>query len=161
MADKTSSSIVAAASRGVVMGVIADFPAYPGWATGVRSAEVIEAGPDGRGRTVRFELDAGMIRDRYVLAYQWDADAAVRWELAEPGSMISEMSGGYLLAEDRGGTKVTYELAVGLRVPMIGMLKRKAEKTIIDTALKGLRSRAQELATGHAPASGQGGATHD
>ena len=29
--------------------------------------------------------------------------------------MISEMSGGYLLADDGGGTKVTYELAVGLQ----------------------------------------------
>lgn len=149
MADRTSSSIVVAAPRAVVMSVIADFAAYPDWATGIRSAEIIGTAPDGRGQAVRFELDAGVLRDRYVLGYQWDGDAAVRWELAEPGSVISEMSGGYQLAEERGGTRVTYELAVGLRVPMIGMLKRRAEKTIIDTALKGLRSRAEELAAGH------------
>lgn len=156
MADRTSSSIVVAAPPAVVMGVIADFAAYPDWATGVRSAEVLDAAPDGRGQAVRFELDAGVIRDRYVLGYHWDADTAVRWELAEPGSMISEMSGGYQLADDGGGTRVTYELAVGLRVPMIGMLKRRAEKTIIDTALKGLRSRAEKLAAGHPT-----GGTHD
>ena len=74
-----------------------------------------------------------------MLAYRWDGDAAVRWDLSGPGSMISEMSGGYLLRRMRGGTRVTYELAVGLRVPMIGMLKRRAEKTIVDTALKGLK----------------------
>jgi carbon monoxide dehydrogenase subunit G len=148
MADRTSSSITVAAPRAVVMSVIADFAAYPDWATGVRSAEITEAGPDGRPAAVRFELDAGVIRDRYTLAYQWDGDAAVRWGLAQPGSMISEMSGGYLLADDGGGTKVTYELAVGLRVPMIGMLKRRAEKTIIDTALKGLRSRAETRSAG-------------
>jgi hypothetical protein len=34
---------------------------------------------------------------------------------------------------------------VGTRVPMIGMLKRRAEKTIIETALKGLRTRAEAL----------------
>jgi hypothetical protein len=28
---------------------------------------------------------------------------------------------------------------------MIGMLKRRAEKTIIDTALKGLKSRAESI----------------
>jgi hypothetical protein len=58
------------------------------------------------------------------------------------------MSGAYLLKDESGGgTSVTYELAVGLAVPMIAMMKRRAEKTIIDTALKGLRSRAQKVAS--------------
>ncbi|MGH3276986.1 MAG: SRPBCC family protein [Streptosporangiaceae bacterium] len=143
MADRTSSSITVAAPRVVVMGVIADFAAYPDWATGVRSAEIVGSGADGRPVTVRFELDAGLVRDRYVLAYRWDGDAEVRWDLSEAGSMISELSGCYMLADDGGGTKVTYELAVGLRIPMIGMMRRRAEKTIIDTALKGLRSRTE------------------
>jgi hypothetical protein len=146
MADKTRSSIVVAAPGPHVMDVIADFGRYPDWATGVRSAQVVSAGPDGRARTVRFELDAGVIKDRYVLAYEWDGDAGVRWELSEPGSMISELTGGYALAQEAEGTRVTYELAVGLRVPMLGMVKRRAEKTIIETALKGLRTRAESQA---------------
>ena len=94
---------------------------------------------------MRFALDAGMIKDRYVLCYDWDGDTAVRWNLdpAEPGSVMSEMSGSYLLADSGSGTNVTYELTIGLRLPMLGMLKRRAEKTIIDTALKGLKSRAE------------------
>jgi carbon monoxide dehydrogenase subunit G len=148
MADKTSSAITVPAPPDVVMGVIADFPAYPDWATGVRSAEIVEDGPDGRARQVRFVLDAGIIKDRYVLAYEWDADSAVRWELAGTATMLSEMSGAYLLDSDGGKTRVTYELAVGLRVPMIGMVRRRAEKVIIDTALKGLRDRVQKAGEG-------------
>lgn len=143
MSDKTSSAITVAAKPAAVMEVIADFGAYPDWASGVRSAEVLELGADSRPHRVRFSLDAGPIRDTYVLAYSWDADGAVRWELAEPGSMVTEMSGAYLLAEDAGLTRVSYELAVGIRVPMPGLLKRRAEKTIIDTALKGLKSRVE------------------
>ena len=127
------------------MAAIADFESYPDWATGVRSAEVLTTTSDGRPLRVRFGLDAGMIRDSYVLAYEWDGDAAVRWHLAEPGSMVTEMSGAYVLADDGLGTKVSYELAVGTRVPMIGLLKRRAEKMIIDTALKGLKSRAESI----------------
>ena len=145
MADRTSSSITVAAPPATVMGVIADFGAYPEWATGVRSAEAVEAGPDGRARRVRFGLEAGVIKDNYVLAYDWDGDASVRWELAEAGSMVTEMSGAYLLTDDGTGTRVSYELAVGTRLPMIGLLKRRAEKTIIDTALKGLKSRAESV----------------
>jgi Polyketide cyclase / dehydrase and lipid transport len=145
MADKTTSTILIAVPRKNVMGVIAEFASYPEWATGVRSAEVLDSGADGRARRVRFGLDAGIIKDSYVLGYDWDGDAQVRWELVERGSMISEMSGGYLLADRGDSTEVTYDLAVGTRVPMIGMLKRRAEKTIIDTALKGLRSRAEAV----------------
>jgi hypothetical protein len=148
MADRTSSSIVTSAPGAAVMGVIADFPAYPDWATGVRSAEVLDAGPDGRPARVRFVLDAGLIKDSYVLSYTWDGDSAVRWELAEAGTMVTEMSGAYLLADDGAGTRVSYELAVGTRMPMIGMLKRRAEKTIIDTALKGLKRRTEGLVSG-------------
>jgi hypothetical protein len=148
MADRTSSAITVAAPRAAVMSVIADFGAYPEWATGVRSAEIIEPGPDGRARRVRFVLDAGIIKDSYMLAYDWDGDASVRWTLAEGGSMISDMAGAYLLDDAGPGSRVTYELSVGLRVPMIGLLRRRAEKTIIDTALKGLRARAESLPAG-------------
>lgn len=133
------------APRATVMDVIADFAAYPEWATGVTSAEVVEQGAESRPRRVRFVLNAGPIRDSYVLAYEWDGETAVRWTLAEQGSMVTEMSGAYLLADDGPGTKVSYELAVGTRVPMLGLLKRRAEKTIIDTALRGLKTRTEDV----------------
>jgi hypothetical protein len=145
MADKTSSSIEIGVPRKDVMTVIADFAAYPRWATAVRSAEVLSQNDDGRASAVRFRLDAGMIKDSYVLGYGWDDDAQVRWNLAEAGSVISEMSGGYTLADRGDSTDVTYELAVGIRLRMPGIVKRQAEKMIIDTALKGLKSRAESI----------------
>jgi Polyketide cyclase / dehydrase and lipid transport len=143
MADKTTASITVAAPRREVMAVIADFAAYPEWASAVRSAEVIGQDDGGRASQVRFALDAGVIRDSYVLSYDWDSDDGVRWDLAEPGSVITALSGGYLLADADAGTEVTYDLAVDVRVPLPGMLKRRAEKTIIETALQGLRDRAE------------------
>src|SRR5258708_37147700 len=93
MADKTTSSIVIEVPRKDVMTVIADFAAYPEWATAVRSAEVLSRDSGGRASAVRFRLDAGMIKDSYVLGYDWDGDAQVRWNLAEAGSGISELTG--------------------------------------------------------------------
>jgi hypothetical protein len=144
MTDRTTSSIVIGMPRKDIMAVIADFAAYPDWATGVRSAEVLSS-VAGRAATVRFTLDVGMIKDSYVLGYDWDGDTRVRWNLAEPGSVISEMSGGYELTDRGDGSEVTYELAVGLKVPMPGILKRRGEKMIIDAALKGLKSRAETI----------------
>jgi len=143
MTDRTSSAIGIAADRASVMAVIADFGAYPEWASGVRETEVLEAAPDGRARRVRFRVDAGVIKDGYVLAYEWDGDRSVRWQLAEAGSMVSDLSGAYHLDDDGGSTTVSYELAVGTKVPLLGLIKRRAEKTIIDTALRGLKSRVE------------------
>ena len=124
------------------MAVIADFAAYPQWASAVRAAEVLGQ-EDGRASRVRFTLDAGLVKDTYVLGYDWDGDAGVRWHLAEPGSVISAMDGGYLLADRDRATETTYELSVDLKIPMPGLLKRRAEKTIIDAALKGLKKRVE------------------
>jgi len=143
MADRTSASITVAAPLASVMAVIADFAAYPQWASAVRSTEVISRDGAGRGTRVRFQLDAGVIKDSYVLAYDWDGDTVVRWELAEAGTVITAMNGGYLLADTGHGTTVTYELTVDVRIPMLGMMKRRAEKSIVDTALKGLKGRVE------------------
>ncbi|MFI7700919.1 SRPBCC family protein [Nonomuraea sp. NPDC049480] len=143
MADRTTSSTTIDAGRADVMAVIADFPAYPDWAGSIKSAEVLSTGEDGRPRTVRFMLDAAMISDTYTLSYTWQGDDAVSWQVAEPGKMVSDLRGSYRLADRGSGTDVTYELTVDLSVPMIGMIKRKAEKVIVDTALKGLKKRVE------------------
>jgi ribosome-associated toxin RatA of RatAB toxin-antitoxin module len=145
MAEQTSSSIVIDADPSSVMAVIADFAAYPEWVQGVKKVDVVAEAADGRAEQVYFELDASPIKDQYTLAYDWDGDRAVRWNLVE-GRMLQAMDGAYEL-EDRGdgSTEVTYRLAVDISIPMIGMLKRKAEKVIIDNALKGLKKRVESL----------------
>jgi ribosome-associated toxin RatA of RatAB toxin-antitoxin module len=140
MADRASSSITIKADRDEIMAVIADLPAYPEWAGGIREVEVLETGPDGRPARARLTIDAGPIKDTYGLAYTWDPDGdGVRWELVEQGNVVTALHGSYRLAPGGAGTEVTYELAVDVRVPMIGLVKRKGEKMIIDSALKGLK----------------------
>jgi carbon monoxide dehydrogenase subunit G len=141
---RTSSDIVIAAPPADIMNVIADFPSYPKWATGVRQADVVSAG-DGRADEVHFVLDAAPIRDEYNLGYVWNGDAGVSWKIVTPGSMLTGMDGSYLLEPVDGGTRVTYQLEVNVSIPMLGMLKRKAEKVVIDTALKGLKRRVEDL----------------
>ncbi len=150
MAEQTSSSIVVDAAPGAVMAVIADFPAYPQWAKGVTTADVVSsydaADPAARGRAreVFFALDVSPIKDEYTLHYDWDGDRQVTWTLVE-GKMLRSMDGAYELRERGGSTDVTYRLTLDVNVPLIGMLKRKGEKILIDTALKGLKKRVESL----------------
>ena len=145
MADQTTSSILISAEPAAVMAVIADFDAYPEWAKGVKSATVLSTDDDGQAEQVAFVLDAAPIKDEYTLAYEWEDDAQVTWSLIK-AKMLKSMEGAYILSGQGDETEVTYQLAVDLTIPMIGMLKRKGEKVIIDTALKGLKKRVESQA---------------
>lgn len=144
MAEQTTSSITVDAPAHEVMAVIADFGAYPQWAKGVTVAEVRSTYDDGRAREVFFALDVSPIKDEYTLAYDWDGDREVTWSLVE-GKMLRALDGAYELRERGGSTEVTYRLALDLSIPLIGMIKRKGEKMLIDAALKGLKARVESL----------------
>jgi ribosome-associated toxin RatA of RatAB toxin-antitoxin module len=143
MADESTQSITINAAPAAVMAVIADFAAYPQWAKSVKSTEVTKTGPDGRAEQVAFKVDAGGLRDEYELAYTWQGDDKVSWTLLR-GQMQKSQHGSYTLGPSgTGATEVTYNLAVDLAMPMLGMLKRKAEKMVMDTALKELKKRVE------------------
>jgi ribosome-associated toxin RatA of RatAB toxin-antitoxin module len=145
MAEQTTSSIVISADPASVMAVISDFASYPVWAQGVKKAEPQpgDSTQAGRPERVYFELDASPIKDAYTLRYHWDEDHSVTWTLVE-GRMLKAMDGAYELdPRPDGSTEVTYRLAVDISIPMIGMLKRKAERRLIDGALKDLKKRVE------------------
>jgi hypothetical protein len=169
MADRTESRIDIAAAPGAVLDVIADFDRYPEWAGEVKKVAVISEDGDGWADQVEFTLSAGAIKDTYVLEYDWDVaedgTGVVSWTLVS-AQVLKAMNGSYTLedtilqdttGEDRdtgsdtgtetgnkrAGTAVTYRLSVDVKIPMLGMLKRKAEQVIIDTALKELKKRVE------------------
>jgi ribosome-associated toxin RatA of RatAB toxin-antitoxin module len=147
MAHSTESQVTVDAAPADVLELIADFDAYPEWTGAVKQADVVEEYEDGWPHHVRFVLDAGVIKDTYTLAYEWDVaedgTGTVSWTLVEAEQLLRGLDGSYDLAASGQGTHVTYRLAVDLRIPMLGMLKRKAEKGIIETALTELKKRAE------------------
>lgn len=154
MAEPSSQSLTMAAPPARIMAVIADFEAYPEWTGAVKQVEILDPGDGERATAVRFTMDAGLIKDVYELAYTWAPDGlSVSWTLIT-GQMQKGQRGSYALRPaaangpgtsppDAARTVVTYTLAVDLAVPMIGMLRRKAERVILDTALKELRKRVE------------------
>jgi hypothetical protein len=145
MADQSTQSIDIDADASAVMAVIADFANYPVWAGSVKQAEVIDPGADGRARRVAFTLEAGPVRDQYELEYTWTQDRLVEWSLVS-GQMMRAQHGRYDLIVTPSGTHVTYFLSVDLAIPMLGLLKRKAERVVMDTALKELKKRVETIA---------------
>jgi ribosome-associated toxin RatA of RatAB toxin-antitoxin module len=146
MADRTESRILIAAQPRAILDVIADFDGYPAWAAEVKKVAVKSEHGDGWADWVEFTLASGAIKDTYVLEYDWDVaedgTGVISWTLVS-AQMLKAMNGSYTLEADGTGTAVTYRLSVDVKIPMLGMLKRKVEKVIIDTALKELKKRVE------------------
>src|SRR5438270_12865238 len=122
MAEQSTQSITVDAPAAEVMAVIADFPAYPQWVSAAKTVEVLETGDDGRARQVHFVIDAGPVKDDYVLDYTWDGHRRVSWNLVK-GQMMKRQEGSYVLDENDGSTEVTYTITIDLSIPMLGTIK--------------------------------------
>lgn len=149
MADSSTQSIVIDAPVSRVAAVICDFARYPEWTDALKNVEVLEEYEDGYARQVRFVLDAGILTDEYTLIYEYAEDISrIEWHLAAPSRVQKSQRGSYDLKDNGDGTTtVTYTLEVELAVPMLGMFRRKAEKVIMDTALKQLKQRVERAST--------------
>ena len=149
MAEQTTSSIVIDAAPADDHGRDRRLRGLPRVGQGRqdrRGRVDVRRGPTtGWAEQVFFALDVSPIKDEYTLAYEWDGDREVTWTLVE-GKMLRALDGAYVLRDlGDGSTEVTYRLALDVSIPLIGMLKRKGEKILIDTALKGLKKRVESL----------------
>jgi uncharacterized membrane protein len=114
---------------------------YPEWSTQIKSAEAITRDDQGRITKVKMTIDAGMMKDRPTLDYDWsEAPSKLRFSL-EDADLLTGMDGVYSIRSiDEDTTEVTYELEVSLSMPIPAMMRQKAEKATIDAALSQLKT---------------------
>jgi ribosome-associated toxin RatA of RatAB toxin-antitoxin module len=140
VADITQGSIQISADPSAVARVLADVRSYPAWTEGMSNIEILEES-DGRPIRASFRVSGGPISDEVELSYVWTA-SDVKWTLLK-GNTITRMNGSYSWLPATGGTEVTYTLEIELSMSLPGFIKRAAEKTIVTTALQGLKKRVE------------------
>ncbi|MCX6452338.1 MAG: SRPBCC family protein [Actinobacteria bacterium] len=144
MADQTESSIIIEATPAEVMAVVADLKNYPSWASAIKRVDIDETDESGRPLRVTISIDAGAMRDTVSLVYDWSGSPdVVSWSL-EDAKMLTAMDGAYEVRKHPEGSEVSYRLTVDLSMPMLSMIKRKAEKDVVDSALKQLKKFVEE-----------------
>jgi uncharacterized membrane protein len=146
--EGTVKSTETAASPDTVFDVAADLAAYPEWAQGVSSVEILEENEDGLAAKARFEVEGFIKRIRYELEYEYDRPGRISWR-AIPGSDIKDMEGYYEFnALEDGGTEIVYALRVEPAFVVPGFLRRQAERQIVGSALRGLKKAAEDRESG-------------
>jgi uncharacterized membrane protein len=141
MSDVTTSSISIAASVEDVRAVVFDIANFPTWSTSFKSVEVLVSDGQGRPTQVKMSVDAGALKDKPTLNYDWSAyPDRVEFSL-EDADLLTEMSGSFIVKDNGDETEVTSELSVALSMPVPEMMRKKAEKSTIDLALKQLKEK--------------------
>lgn len=145
MAERTSGNISIDAPLARVQELIFDIANYPVWTSAIKSVEVLGRDDAGRVSSALLKIDAGMLKDRATLDYDWsEAPNKVSFTLSD-ADVLTAMDGAYVLkAKDEETTLVTYELHVELSMPIPAMMRNKAEKATIDMALSQLKAFAEK-----------------
>ena len=141
MAQFSKSVITIDAPIAAVQKLLFELDKYPEWSTQIKSSEALDRDDQGRVTKVKMSIDAGMIKDRLTLDYDWSqAPSKLSFSL-EDADLLTGMDGIYSISSiDEDTTEVTYELEVSLSMPIPAMMRQKAEKATIDAALAQIKS---------------------
>ena len=136
MSEKSSSTIVIDAPLTDVQAALFDIATYPEWLTSIKKADVLESDDQGRALKAKLSIDAGMMKDRVTLDYDWSAAPASLSFTMDEADLLTQMDGTYFIkALDEDSTQVTYELTVAVSLPVPAMVITKAQQQTIDAAL--------------------------
>ena len=120
-----------------------DLEKYPDWSDSITKVKVTERDDGGRVTGATLTIAAGALKDEVSLSYNWDgAPQRLEFEL-EDANMLTKMDGAYILKDLGDETEVTYELSVGVSMPIPQMMITKQEKTTIDQALAQLKEHCE------------------
>ena len=137
------ATIVIEAPMSQVSEVLFDLEKYPDWSDSITKVKVTERDEGGRVTGATLTIAAGAVKDEVSLSYNWDgAPQRLEFEL-EDANMLTKMDGAYILKDLGDETEVTYELSVGLSMPIPQMMMTKQEKTTIDQALAQLKEHCE------------------
>jgi uncharacterized membrane protein len=143
MSDTSRSTIVIEAPLSQVSEVLFDLEKYPDWSDSITKVKVTERDDGGRVTGATLTIAAGALKDEVSLSYNWDgAPQRLEFEL-EDANMLTKMDGAYILKDLGDETEVTYELSVGVSMPIPQMMITKQEKTTIDQALAQLKEHCE------------------
>jgi ribosome-associated toxin RatA of RatAB toxin-antitoxin module len=142
MSEKSTATVLIDAPLADIQEALFNIGAYPEWLSSVKKSEVLESDTSGRVVKAKLSIDAGMMKDRVTLDYDWSgAPLALSFSMDE-ADLLTQMDGTYTLkAIDEDTTQVTYELTVAVSLPVPSMMITKGQQQIIDAALKELASR--------------------
>jgi ribosome-associated toxin RatA of RatAB toxin-antitoxin module len=127
---------IAAATPAEVYAVVVDFPSYPRLFPEIQEARVLSTTAEETGQVWRVEFRAqAVLPVRYVLDLTCNPkEPSVDWRFVE-GEVVTDSTGGWRFAAERGGTSVDYRVSMDIKAPLPGFVLRKITDGLVGASL--------------------------
>lgn len=135
-------SLVIEAEPAVCFDEITDYETFPEWQAAVKEVDVLSRDADGRGRDVRFAIDAKVRQVHYTLRYSYEPPHLITWEYVEGD--VKSVTGEYTFEDQGDGTtRATYSLDIDPGVWLPGPVKRMLTEQVMKRSVEDLKRRVE------------------
>ena len=137
-----SHSLLIEADPGACFDAITDYPTFPEWQTAVKQVRVLSRDDDGRGRDVRFEIDAKVRQVGYTLRYSYEEPHLITWDYVDGD--VKSVDGEYVFERQGDGhTLATYTLDIDPGVWLPGRVKKMLTDQVMKRSVEDLKRRVE------------------
>jgi len=144
-AKRAERQIVVEGTPSDCFDALLDFDSYPEWQNAVKDCDVLDRDEEGRGRRVRFEIDAKVRSVSYTLEYSYEEPHLITWGFVEGD--VKDVEGEFVL-EDQGDetTLATYALRIDTGVWLPGPVSRMLSDQVMQRSVEDLKARVESAA---------------
>ncbi|MEB3020190.1 SRPBCC family protein [[Mycobacterium] crassicus] len=142
-----SKTVEVAADAATIMGIVADFEAYPQWNDEVKGLWVLARYDDGRPSQLRLDASYSGFDGTFIQAVYYPSDTQIQTVLQQ-GDLFSKQEQLFSVVEVGPTTLLTVDMNVETEMAMPKPMVKKAFSNVLDYLAENLKRRAEELAAG-------------
>jgi uncharacterized membrane protein len=135
-------SLVIEAEPAACFEAITEYETFPEWQSAVKEVDVLSRDRGGRGRDVRFVIDAKVREVSYTLRYSYEEPGLITWDYVDGD--VKSVDGEFVF-EDQGdgSTLAAYSLEIDPGVWLPGRVKKMLTDQVMKRSVEDLKRRVE------------------
>jgi hypothetical protein len=135
-------SLLIEAEPAVCFDEITSYETFPEWQAAVKEVEVLSRDSAGRGRDIRFVIDAKVRVVSYTLRYSYEQPHLVTWDYVDGD--VKSVDGDFVFEDQGDGTTLaTYSLDIDPGVWLPGPVKKMLTEQVMKRSVEDLKRRVE------------------
>lgn len=142
-----SKTVEVVADASVILGIVADFEAYPQWNEEVQGLWVLARYDDGRPSQLRLDADYQGMKATFIQAVYYPGENQIQTVLQQ-GDLFSKQEQLFSVVGTGSSSLLTVDMDVETTMPIPAPMVKSLAGNVLDHLAENLKRRAEELAAG-------------
>lgn len=142
-----SKTVEVSANAATIMGIVADFEAYPQWNEEIKGIWVLARYDDGRPSQLRLDASYSGFDGTFIQAVYYPSETQIQTVLQQ-GDLFTKQEQLFSVVEVGPTSLLTVDMNVETQLPVPKPMLKKAFNNALDYLADNLKQRAENLASG-------------